>query len=441
MNDLPAAWAHLAPYLFVVAAAVASVSTAAGWRRRGSVPEPVAAGARAAGPWTVSPPWEPALRYARSATVRVARDPLVGAAIALAAFGLAIGRQPLVAFLGLFMIPTAALAPGAFRGRGGLEPFIAGAASDLCLVLGLMHRHTATGVWSTPVPGRVGVGAVLVCLAAGLRLAWPGFIRPGSVRPGLVRPEAVRPWAGATPQPVLAAIGWFQGLFLAWWAGRPAAAGLALIALLLVLVGIAAARARRQEAGLLFAGALAALLAGLGAGAATVAVVGLAGTAFAMGERAVSLATLALSPLSAPAMAGVLPALRPWLPAALGIAVVAWAAALHSLLQPPPEAARWRGVPAFAAAAGTAAFLAWHGTEALMWAAYGLGGAGVLAALAVKPLPAPARTSPASSSDAAAPGIGSVREAGLAALGAGLLIVALLVLGGLTIAGLRTSFL
>jgi hypothetical protein len=38
-------------------------------------------------------------------------------------------------------------------------------------------------------------------------------------------------------------------------------------------------------------------------------------------------------------------------------------------------------------------------------------------------------------------GLGSMREAALAALGAALLFVALLVLGGLTLSGLRTSFL
>jgi hypothetical protein len=432
LNDLPASWAGLAPYLFVAAAAVTVVAVALDGRRRTDrreQPVAVAAGQEAARLWTVSPPWEPALRAAGSATRRVARDPLLGAAIALAAFGLAIGREPVVAFLGLFLVPTMALGPGVFRGGGGLVAFSAFAASDLSLVLGLMHRHAATGVWTTPAPGHVGAGALLVALAAGLRLAGlAGRPDPGSGR-------------------ALTRVGWFQGLFLAWWAGPSAGLALAVVAVALWAGGIATARAGRAASGLLFAGSLAALLAGLGAGAATVAVVGLAGISFTMGERAVSIATLALIPLSAPAAAGIVPALRPWLPAALGLFVIAWAAALHHLLIPATVPARARIVPAVAAAAGTVAVLATRGGETVAWGAYGLGIAGILGVLAVRPGnmhyrgEPPAEAPEPDEHPGQSTGLSSMREAALAALGAALLLVALLVLAGLTLNGLRTSFL
>jgi hypothetical protein len=436
LNDLPASWAHLGPYLFVVAAAVVVVAAALDSRQRsgpGKQPAPPMAGEEAARLWSAGPLGEPALRLAGPAR-RVSRDPLLAAlglaALGLAAFGLAIGRQPVVVFLGLFMIPTVALAPGVFRGRSGAAPFISFAASDLSLVLGLMHRHAATGIWTTPAPGHVGAGALLVALAAGLRL---GGVAAGPDLASL---------------PALTRAGWFQGLFLAWWAGPSTATALAVVAVALWAGGVATARAGRQESGLLFAGGLAALLAALGAGAATLTAVGLAGTSFTMGDRTVSMATLGLAPLSAPAAAvGILPALRPWIPAALGCFVLAEAIALHHLLRLPPVPARARLVPALAAAAVTAVVLAARGAETVVWAAYGLGLAGVVAALAVRPGnmhyggETPADTWGAGEDAGEHPGLGGVREAALAALGATLLVVALLMVGELTITGLRTNFL
>jgi hypothetical protein len=433
LNDLPASWARLGPYLFVATAAVVVAASALDGRQHKRQPPPPVAGEEAARLWTVSPPWEPALRLAGAATRRVSRDPLLAAlglaALGVTAFGLAIGRQPVVVFLGLFMIPTVALAPGVLRGRSAPAPFISFAASDLSLVLGLVHRHAATGIWTTPAPGHVGAGALLVALAAGLRL--------GGVAAG--------PDLAPLPAPTQA--GWFQGLFLAWWAGPSTAAALALVAVALWAGGVAMARGGRQESGLLFAGGLAALLAGLGAGAATLTVVGLAGTSFAMGDRAVSMATLGLAPLSAPAVAvGILPALRPWIPAALGFFVVAVAIALQLLLDLPTVRARSRLVPAGAAAV-TAVLLAARGAETVVWAVYGLGLAGVVAALAVRPAnmhyggETPADTWGPAEDAGERPGLGSVREAALVALGGALLVVALLLVGQLTVTGLRTNFL
>jgi hypothetical protein len=434
LNDLPASWARLGPYLFVAATAVAVAATTLGGRQPNRRPAPPAAGEEAARLWTVRPPWEPAVRLAGPATRRVSRDPLLAAlglaALGVTAFGLAIGRQPVVVFLGLFMVPTVALAPGVFRGRRAPAPFISLAASDLSLVLGLVHRHAATGIWTTPAAGHVGAGALLVALAAGLRL--------GGVAAG--------PDLAPLPAPTQA--GWFQGLFLAWWAGPSTAAALALVSVALWAGGVAVARGGRQGSGLLFAGGLAALLAGLGAGAATLTAVGLAGTSFTMGDRAVSMATLGLAPLSAPAAAvGILPAMAPWIPAALGFFVVAVAVALHLLLGLPPAPSRSRLFPAGAAAAVTVVLLAARGAETVVWAVYGLGLAGVVAALAVRPAnmhyggETPADAWEPGEDAGEHPGLGSVREAALAALGGALLVVALLMVGQLTVTGLRTNFL
>jgi hypothetical protein len=431
LNDLPASWAPACPYLFVAAAVVAVAAAALDGRQRNRQPAPPVAGEEAARLWTVSPPWEPPLRRSGPAT---RRDPLLAAfglaALGLAAFGLAIGRQPVVVFLGLFMIPTIALAPGVLRGRSGPAPFIAFAASDLSLVLGLVHRHAATGMWTTPAPGHVGAGALLVALAAGLRL--------GGAAAG---PELAS-------MPVLTRAGWFQGLFLAWWAGPSAATALVVAAVALWAGGVALARGGRQESGLLFAGGLAALLAGLGAGAATLTVVGLAGISFTMGERAISMATFGLAPLSAPAVAvEILPGMAPWTPAALGVFVLLVAIALHHLVGLAPVPTRSRLVPAVAAAVVTAVVLAARGAETVVWTAYGLGLAGVVAAMAVRPAhmhyggETPGDTWGPGEDAGEHPGLGSVREAALATLGVALLVVALLMVGQLTITGLRTNFL
>jgi len=413
VNDLPSSWAAAAPYLFLAGACLtvlARVRTAA----RGSAP-------------------------------------LLAAMVAVGGFGLAIGRQPLVAFLGLFMIPTASVGYGAFRGRGGLLPFVAYAASDVGLAAALLHRHGVTALWSTPHPAHLGAGAALVAVAAALRLAGlggEGTCEPatGSVPQGgrATLEHRTSPGWGAA----VAGVGWWQGLFLAWWVGPPAGAALATAALGLCACGVLAGRGRRPGAGLVFAGALAALLAALGAGAATLAVVGLAGTAFAMGERAVSTATLVIAPLSAPAASGLLSQIRPWAPEALAVFALAWAAALHHLVLVPPS--RGGRMPAALAAAGTLALLVGRGPVTTVWAVYGLGLAAVAAA-AVKG-PAPAETAgalpygageaPASSGAPPGPGgIGTAREAALALLGAGLLAVALVVEAELTFTGLRTGFL
>ena len=158
----------------------------------------------------------------------------------------------------------------------------------------------------------------------------------------------------------------------------------------------------------------------------------------------VSMATLGVSPLSAPAAAvGILPGLRPWTPAALAVFVFMVAVALHYLLGLAAVPTRSRLVPTVAAAVVTAVVLAARGAETAVWAAYGLGLAGVVAAMAVRP--GNLHYGGATPGDTwwpdEHPGIGSVREAALATLGSALLVVALLMVGQLTITGLRTNFL
>jgi len=123
------------------------------------------------------------------------------------------------------------------------------------------------------------------------------------------------------------------------------------------------------------------------------------------------------------------------------------AIALHHLLGLAAVPTRSRLVPAVAAAVVTAMVLAARGAETVVWAAYGLGLAGVVAAMAVRPGnmhyggETPGDTWGPGEDAGEHPGLGSVREAALATLGAALLVVALLMVGQLTITGLRTNFL
>jgi hypothetical protein len=134
--------------------------------------------------------------------------------------------------------------------------------------------------------------------------------------------------------------------------------------------------------------------------------------------------------------------MAPWTPAALGVFVLAVAIALHHLVGLPAVPARSRLVPAVATAVITAVVLAARGAETVVWAAYGLGLAGVVAALALRPGHMHyGGATPVEREPDEHPGLGSVREAALATLGSALLVVALLMVGQLTITGLRTNFL
>lgn len=277
---------------------------------------------------------------------------LAGGAAGAAAFGLALGREPLVVFLALFLAPTALAGVRAWRGRAGLDTFGLFALSDAALALGLTIQHARTTLWTLPEAGGWGTSAgMLVAGAATLRLA------------------GARPDGSGGAQP-LAAPGWWQGMFLAWWAGEAAAPVMVPGAAALVAMGILLARRGHGESGLAVGGGLGALLAALGAGPLLLGVAGLAGVAFAAGERAVSFWTLGVLPLSAPAGAA-LGVERVGLPFAAGGAVLtpALAAAAHYL---PRAGSPGRGglLPAAAAAGGAIALLAGR-PELLVWLAYG----------------------------------------------------------------------
>ncbi len=278
--------------------------------------------------------------------------------VAIIGFGVAIGLDPMVAFLGIFLIPTALVGIGVLRGEGGHISFLAFAASDLVLAGALTLNHAATSLWSLPEPGQFGPGALLAALAATLRLG------------GIV---------GDAPRgrEAVLTVGWWQGMFLIWWVGPSGGAGLAVAAAALWIVGIGLARAGRREGGFAFAGGLAALLAALGQGALGLASVGVAGAAFGLGERIVSVWTLGILPLSVAARRADLSEVGLSLVAPLLVLPIAWAAVLHHLpLAGSPGPRGW--VPSAFAGIGTLAVLAGR-PELLIWGAYGVGMAAFVA--------------------------------------------------------------
>jgi hypothetical protein len=334
-------------------------------------------------------------------------------AVAVVAFGAAIGMNPMVAFLAIFLIPTALVGVGVLKGEGGHVSFLASAASDLALAGALTLNHAATSLWSVPAPGQFGPGAVLGALAAILRLG------------GIV---------GDTPRgrEAVLSVSWWQGMYLLWLVGPSGGAELAVGAAALWVVGIALARAGRREGGFAFAGGLAALLAALGQGALGLASVGVAGAAFGLGERTVSVWTLGILPLSVAARRADLSEVGLSLVAPLLVLPVAWAAVLHHLpLAGSPGRRGW--VPSAFAGIGTLAVLAGR-PELLIWGAYGVGVAALVASTLMIPHYLPPEPEPE--------GIGPPPKQRLLASGAwALLALAFALELRLLLTGLSTGFL
>lgn len=235
------------------------------------------------------------------------------ALIAVAAIWLALGREPFVVFLLVFLVPTAvALADRRARWSVSAAGFAAG---DLLLAMGMSAHHAATGSWALPAPGELGAGTLPVAAAALTRVAASALERREGDRGVLI-------------------VGWWQGLLLAWWVGDSASTLLALGGL--AMWGAARALLGRGAAGMLLGGGLALALAGFGAPAPAVVAAGIAGMALSCGEQAASSWVLAALPLSGAAL--VLGGSEPH-PVALGAAAigvpVAWALAIGSVTDPP----------------------------------------------------------------------------------------------------------
>jgi hypothetical protein len=201
--------------------------------------------------------------------------PFWGPAVVL--WALAIGREPSVIFLVLFLIPTIVMGVAAARHRLAATPFLLMALSDIALAIAFSIFQSKTALWTLPEIGGWGSGAGLAAAAAILRLG--------------AAADVDDPKEGG-----LVSIPWWQGAMLAYWVGGPGAAVLVVGGIL--LWGAAAYSSHSNLAALSLAGGMLAVAAGLGADLAGVIVLGLAGTALVMGERVAATWMVAVLPLS-----------------------------------------------------------------------------------------------------------------------------------------------
>lgn len=196
---------------------------------------------------------------------------------ALLFWALAIGREPSVVFLVMFLVPTIILGIGVARHRLEATPFLIVALSDIFLAIAFSIYQSKTALWTLPEVGGWGSGAGLAAAAAILRLG--------------VAADVDDPKEGG-----LVSIPWWQGAMLAYWVGGQGAAVLVVGGIL--LWGAAAYSSHSNLAALSLAGGVLAVAAGLGTDLAGVIVLGLAGTALVMGERVASSWLVAILPLS-----------------------------------------------------------------------------------------------------------------------------------------------
>ncbi|MDQ4149218.1 MAG: hypothetical protein M3164_04395 [Actinomycetota bacterium] len=228
---------------------------------------------------------------------------------AVLAFALSVGREPSIIFLGLFLVPTICIGVAAIFRRVTPLPFLVVAASDVLVAVALSVYQSKTASWDFPSIGGWGFGGGFAAGAALIRLAAPAAV-------------ADRREAG------LSSLVWWQGALLAYWSGRPA--GAVLIAGGVALWAAAAVFPRGRLEGLTFAGGTLAIAAGLGAALPGILVIGLAGVALALGERAVSSWTIAVLPLSI-LTAGVLLPTGPYMALPAVVLPAAWALMSRSL--------------------------------------------------------------------------------------------------------------
>lgn len=197
---------------------------------------------------------------------------------ALLFWALAIGREPSVVFLVLFLVPTIVLGIGVARRKLEPTPFLIMALSDIFLAIAFSIFQSKTALWTLPEVGGWGPGAGGLAAAAAILRLGTGADVDDPKEGGLV------------------SIPWWQGAMLAYWVGGQGAAVLVVGGIL--LWGAAAYSSHSNLAALSLAGGVLAVAAGLGADLAGVIVLGLAGTALVMGERVASSWLIAILPLS-----------------------------------------------------------------------------------------------------------------------------------------------
>lgn len=201
--------------------------------------------------------------------------PLWGPAVVI--WALAIGREPSVVFLGIFLVPTIVMGVAVALRRLSPTPFVLLALSDILLGLALSIYQSKTALWTLPAVGEWGPAAGLAAAAAILRLGSASDVKD-SKEGGLV------------------SLGWWQGAMIAYWVGPEGVA--LLVAGGILLWGTAAYASHSNLAALSLSGGVLAVAAGLGADVAGVIVLGLAGTALVLGERVVATWLVAILPVS-----------------------------------------------------------------------------------------------------------------------------------------------
>lgn len=194
-------------------------------------------------------------------------------------WALAIGREPSVIFLILFLVPTIVLGIAVARHRLSPAPFLLMALSDIALAIAFSIYQSKTALWTLPEVGGWGSGAGLAAGAAILRLG--------------AAADVDDPKEGG-----LVSVPWWQGAMLAYWVGGQGASAAVLVVGGILLWGAAAYTSHSNLSALSLAGGVLAVAAGLGGDLAGVIVLGLAGTGLVMGERVVSAWMVAILPLS-----------------------------------------------------------------------------------------------------------------------------------------------
>ncbi|MEO7804092.1 MAG: hypothetical protein ABIS18_06830 [Actinomycetota bacterium] len=245
--------------------------------------------------------------------------------LGLGVFWATVGREPLVIFYGGFVATTVMVGLAARNENAPRSSFLAFAISDIALGLALTAAQSKALAWTLPLAGAWEDGALLLCLAALVRL-WAGR--------GLVRRNVG-----------MVSLGWWQGIYLAYLVGSSAGQAMVLGALVLWLL----ATLDKKASAFTVAGGAVALVAAL-QGAAPVALVsvGLAGSALALGRTYGLWGSLAM-PLSAATQMGSL-AIEPAMIVSMIALPVAWLGAARRVV----GNLTWRGPVLFALVGGSA---------------------------------------------------------------------------------------
>lgn len=309
-------------------------------------------------------------------------------------------------FLWLLLVPSLAMAIAFWFKKIPGAVLLIYVLADVCVALAVTLHHRASTEWSVPGPGTWEAGVGLLAAAALLRLGAPFVDGPRASR-GLVL------------------LGWWQGVLLAWLAGPSAAPVLILGGTALMLSYILLANGTGSGPLLAFGG-VAAVLAAFGPGTLAVVAVGLAGSAFLLGDRGASI-WAAVLPMSVPATLIWPSGISSPIPILIGAPVAA--AALYRLAH---EAKANGGALVAISAVGLS--LAAVPDQTLRWLLYGVAVAGVVTLSLTKArsmAPSPMSKEP----------VPPDRTRAMTAVVATFLLLSVVLAVRLTLVGLSTGFL